>query len=256
MERLQSQVAVITGGARGLGAATAHRLAREGARVAIFDMDGAKAEEFAATLRDEGYEAGAWRVNVTDREAVTAAMAAVHGRWGRIDILVNNAGNVRYNRFHEMTDDDWTSVIDIHLRGSFLCSQVAQRYMVPQRSGRIVMLSSIGALGEKGIASYSAAKAGVQGLARTLALELGRSGITVNTVGPGPIDTDMTRTMSAMTKSDFDEGMVRRAAKVPLGRIGKPEDVAGVIAFLVSEDAAYVSGQVIYVAGGPVGVIA
>lgn len=256
MERLKDQVAVVTGGARGLGAATARRLAREGARVAIFDMDGATAEACAAALRDEGYGAGAWRVDVTDREAVTAAMAAVHGRWGRMDILVNNAGNVRYNRFADMTDDDWTSVIDTHLRGAFICSQVAQRYMVSQGSGRIIMLSSIGALGEKGIASYSAAKAGLQGLARTLALELGRFGITVNAVAPGPIDTDMTRALSAATGKDFEEGMARRAAKVALGRIGKPEDVAGVIAFLASADAAYVSGQVIYVAGGPVGVIA
>lgn len=125
MGRFKDQVAVVTGAARGIGEATVRRFAREGARVAIFDIDEAKAEELAAALRDEGYEAGAWRVNVTDREAVTAAMAAVHARWGRLDILVNNAGIVRLSPFAEMSDDDWTLVVDIHLRGSFLCSQVA-----------------------------------------------------------------------------------------------------------------------------------
>lgn len=256
MERLKDQVAVVTGAARGIGAATTRRLARDGARVAIFDMDGAAAEELAASMREEGYVVGAWRVNVTDREVVTAAMAEVHERWGRIDILVNNAGIVRISQFSKMSDEDWTSVIETHLRGSFLCSQVAQQYMAQQSRGRIIMISSIGALGVSHIASYSTAKAGVQGLGRSLAIELGKFGITVNTVAPGNVVTDMTRYSAAVRGKDFDQDMARVAKTVPLGRVGQPEEVAGVIAFLASDDAAYVSGQVIYVAGGPAGVIA
>lgn len=256
MQPLKDQVAVVTGAASGIGAATTQRLARDGARVAIFDIDGVAAEELAYSMRNKGYVGGAWRVNVTDREAVTAAMAEVHERWGRIDVLVNNAGIVRFSPFADMSDEDWTSVIETHLRGSFLCSQAAQQYMAQRGRGRIIMISSIGALGAKHIASYCAAKAGVQGLGRSLALELGKFGITVNTVAPGNVVSDMTRYSAAVRGKDFDQDMARAAKTVPLGRVGQPDDIAGVIAFLASDDAAYVSGQVIYVAGGPAGVIA
>ena len=244
--RFAGKVALVTGGARGIGAATAARLAAEGADVVVADFDLAAAEETAAAIGGR-----AVRCDVTSREEVEAAVAAAAEPTGRLDILVTCAGIIRDNLLHKMTDDDWDAVIDTHLRGTFLSVQAAQRLMVAQKSGTMVLISSTSALGNRGQANYSAAKAGIQGLAKTLAIELGRFGITVNCVAPGFIATAMTEQTAARMGVPFEDFIEAVAAQTPVQRVGQPEDVAGVIAFLCSADAAYVSGQVIYVRGGP-----
>ena len=245
-DRFTGQVALITGGARGIGAATAARLAGEGADVVIADFDLAAAEETAAAMGGR-----AVRCDVTSRVDVEAAVAAAVEPHGRLDILVTCAGIIRDNLLHKMSDDDWESVIDTHLKGTFLSVQAAQRHMVEQGRGSMVLISSTSALGNRGQANYSAAKAGIQGLAKTLAFELGRFGITVNCVAPGFIATAMTEQTAARIGMSFDEFQEMAAGQTALQRVGQPDDVAGVIAFLCSADAAYVSGQVIYVRGGP-----
>ena len=245
-DRFTGQVALITGGARGIGAATAARLAAEGADVVIADFDLAAAEETAAAIGGRAVQC-----DVTSREQVEAAVAAAAAPTGRLDILVTCAGIIRDNLLHKMTDDDWDAVINTHLRGTFLAVQAAQKLMVAQQSGSMVLISSTSALGNRGQANYSAAKAGLQGLAKTLSIELGRFGIIVNCVAPGFIATAMTEQTAARLGMSFEEFMELGAGQVPLQRIGVPDDVAGVIAFLCSKDASYVSGQVIYVRGGP-----
>lgn len=249
--RLQDRVAFVTGGGRGIGAATCQKLAREGARVLVYDLDEGAATATATEINAAGGQALAVAGSVTNREQVRAALEAAAGRWGRVDILVANAGVIRDNLLHKMTDDDWETVMNVHLKGAFVCAQEAQRYMVEQRYGRIIALSSTSALGNRGQANYAAAKAGLQGFIKTLAIELGPFGVTANAVAPGFIATDMTRATAARIGLDFDEFMAKVAAQVPLRRAGQPEDVANVIAFLASDEASYVSGQVIYVAGGP-----
>ena len=244
--RFAGMTALVTGGARGIGAATAARLATEGADVVIADFDVAAAEETAAAIGGR-----AVRCDVTSRAEIEAAVAATVEPSGRLDILVTCAGILRDNLVHKLTDDDWESVIDTHLRGTFLSAQIAQRHMVEQGSGSMVLISSTSALGNRGQANYAAAKAGIQGLAKTLSIELGRYGITVNCVAPGFIATAMTEQAAARIGVSFDDFQEMGAAQTALRRVGQPDDVAGVIAFLCSADAAYVSGQVIYVRGGP-----
>jgi 3-oxoacyl-[acyl-carrier protein] reductase len=253
--RLEGRVALITGAARGIGAATARRLAGEGARVTLVDLDEQGCRQVAAEIMESGSEALPLVCDVADGGAVRQMVDTAAAHFGRLDILVNNAGIVRDNLIHKMTEDDFDRVLGVHLRGAFLCSQAAQKYMVPAQYGRIISLSSTSALGNRGQANYSAAKAGLQGLTRTLAIELGRFGITVNAVAPGFIDTDMTRATAArmgITPEAFQAGA---SELIALHRVGQPSEVASVIAFLASEDASYVSGQVIYVAGGPAGVL-
>ena len=244
--RFAGMTALVTGGARGIGAATAARLATEGADVVIADFDVAAAEETAAAIGGR-----AVRCDVTSRAEIEAAVAASVEPTGRLDILVTCAGILRDNLIHKLTDDDWEAVIDTHLRGTFLAAQAAQRHMVEQGSGSMVLISSTSALGNRGQANYAAAKAGIQGLAKTLALELGRYNVTVNCVAPGFIATAMTEQTAARIGVSFDDFQEMGAAQTALRRVGQPDDVAGVIAFLCSADAAYVSGQVIYVRGGP-----
>jgi len=244
--RFKGLTALVTGGARGIGAATAARLAAEGADVVVADLDAAVAGETAAAIG--GRAVGC---DVTSRAEVEAMVAAAVAPTGKLDILVTCAGILRDNLVHKMTDDDWDAVIDTHLRGTFLAAQAAQRHMVPQRSGAMVLLSSVSALGNRGQANYSAAKAGIQGLSRTLAIELGPFGIRVNCVAPGFIATAMTEQTAARIGLSFEEFQELGAAETPLRRVGVPDDVAGVISFLCSPDASYVSGQVIYVRGGP-----
>ena len=246
VDRFAGKTALVTGGARGIGAATASRLAAEGADVVVADFDLAAAEETAAAIGGR-----AVRCDVTSREEVAAAVAAAVEPGGRLDILVTCAGILRDNLLHKMTDDDWETVIDTHLRGTFLAVQEAQRHMVEQKDGAIVVISSTSALGNRGQANYSAAKAGIQGLAKTLAIELGPFGITVNCVAPGFIVTAMTEQTAARLGISFDDFQEAIAGQTPVRRVGQPDDVAGVIAVLCSADAAYVSGQVIYVRGGP-----
>ncbi|HEY8488902.1 MAG TPA: 3-oxoacyl-ACP reductase FabG [Thermaerobacter sp.] len=249
--RFADRVALVTGGGRGIGAATALRFAREGAAVVVSDVDEGPAEEVASQIRQEGGKALGVACDVRDRGQVEAMVQKAVETFGRLDFLVTCAGIIRDNLIHKMTDDDWDGVIDTHLKGTFLCAQVAQRVMVPQRYGKMVFLSSTSALGNRGQTNYSAAKAGIQGMARTLAIELGPFNINVNAVAPGFIETRMTRAVAERTGVDFEELKKAAAERTPLRRVGQPEDVAGVIAFLCSEDASYVSGQVIYVRGGP-----
>jgi 3-oxoacyl-[acyl-carrier protein] reductase len=244
--RFAGTTALVTGGARGIGAATAARLAAEGADVVVADFDLAAAEQTAAVIGGR-----AIRCDVTSRADVEAAIAAAVEPRGRLDIVVTCAGILRDNLIHKLTDDDWEAVIDTHLRGTFLTAQAAQRHMVEQKSGSIVLISSTSALGNRGQANYAAAKAGIQGLAKTLALELGPFGITVNCVAPGFIATAMTEQTATRLGVSFEDFQEMVAGQTALRRVGQPDDVAGVIAFLCSTDAAYVSGQVIYVRGGP-----
>ena len=245
MRRFEGQTVLVTGGAKGIGAATAERLASEGAHVVVADFD-----EAAATETAERIGGRAVRCDVTSRDDVEAAVAAA-AETGRLDVLVTCAGIIRDNLLHKLTDDDWEAVIATHLRGSFLAAQAAQARMVEQKSGAMVLVSSTSALGNRGQANYSAAKAGIQGLTKTLAIELGRFGVRANCVAPGFIVSAMTEQTAERLGVSFEDFQTAVAAQTPLARVGQPEDVAGVIAFLCSDDAAYVSGQVIYVRGGP-----
>jgi 3-oxoacyl-[acyl-carrier protein] reductase len=170
---------------------------------------------------------------------------------GRLDILVTCAGIIRDNLLFKMTDDDWDAVIDTHLKGTFLCAQAAQKHMVPQKYGKMVFLSSTSALGNRGQTNYSAAKAGLQGMARTLAIELGPFNINVNTVAPGFVETRMTRATAERMGIDYETFKMGAASQIPLQRVGQPEDIANVIAFLCSDESGFVSGQTIYARGGP-----
>jgi 3-oxoacyl-[acyl-carrier protein] reductase len=246
MRRLAHTTVLVTGGAKGIGAATAQRLASEGAHVVVADFDEAAASETAERIGGR-----AIRCDVTSRADVEAAVALAADS-GRLDVLVTSAGIIRDNLVHKMTDDDWEAVISTHLRGSFLAAQAAQTMMTKQESGgAMVLISSTSALGNRGQANYSAAKAGIQGLTKTLAIELGRFGVRANCVAPGFIATAMTQQTADRLGVSFEDFQTAVAEQVPLQRVGQPEDVASVIAFLCSDDAAYVSGQVIYVRGGP-----
>lgn len=248
--RFAEQVAVVTGAAGGIGAATARRLAGEGATVVLVDRDEAAVAALAQALHDDGHRADAVAADVTDVAAVDAFVAAAAERHGRLDVLVNNAGVTRDNLLFRMTDADWETVVDVNLKSVFLCSRAAQRVMVAARRGAIVSLSSRSARGNRGQANYSAAKAGIRGLTATMALELGPFGIRANAVAPGYVATAMTDATARRVGLDPEEHRARAAAATPLRRVGEPRDVAGVVAFLASADAAYVNGQTIEVDGG------
>jgi 3-oxoacyl-[acyl-carrier protein] reductase len=249
--KLDGRVAVVTGAGRGIGAAEAIKMAQEGASVAVLDLSAEAGQDTVAAIKKAGGEAVAIACDVSSAKQVGAAFEEVANRFGRIDILVNNAGLLRDNLLFKMSEDDWDKVLDVHLKGSFLCSQAVQQYMVEQEYGRIIMTSSIVALGNKGQVNYSAAKAGLQAMARTLALELGRFNVTVNAVAPGWIETEMTKEAAERVGITMEDMKERFAKNIPLRRFGKPEDVANVVAFLASDEASYISGETIYVAGGP-----
>jgi 3-oxoacyl-[acyl-carrier protein] reductase len=245
------RVAIVTGAARGIGAATAIRLADDGMAVAVLDLDETNCVGTVGAITESGGRAVAVGADVSNSEQVEAAVGKVVAELGPPAVLVNNAGVIRDNLLFKMSEDDWDTVLGVHLRGSFLMSRAAQKHMVDQRFGRIINLSSSSALGNRGQANYSSAKAGLQGLTKTLAIELGQFGITVNAVAPGFIATDMTAATAARIGMDFEEFQKAAATQIPVRRVGQPADVAYVIAFLASEGAGFVSGQVIYVAGGP-----
>jgi 3-oxoacyl-[acyl-carrier protein] reductase len=245
------RVAIVTGAARGIGAATARRLATDGMAVAVLDLDAANCAATVDAITGKGGRAMAVGADVSNADQVEAAVGKVAGELGPPVVLINNAGIIRDNLLFKMTEDDWDMVLGVHLRGAFLMSRAAQKHMVDQRYGRIVNLSSSSALGNRGQVNYSAAKAGMQGFTKTLAIELGPFGITANAVAPGFIATDMTAATAARIGMGFEEFQAAAASQIPVRRVGQVEDVAYVISFLCSEGAGFVSGQVIYVSGGP-----
>ncbi len=245
------RVAIVTGAARGIGAATAERLGRDGFAVGVLDLDEAACEAVATRIRDAGGRAVGVGVDVTDAAQVEAGVARVADELGPPVVLVNNAGIIRDNLIFKMTEADWDAVMNVHLKGAFLMTRACQAHMTAEKHGRIVNLSSSSAQGNRGQANYSAAKAGIQGFTKTLAIELGKFGVTANAVAPGFIQTDMTAATAARIGVPFDDFIAHTAQQIPVARVGQPEDIAATIAFLVSEEAGFVSGQVIYVAGGP-----
>ena len=245
------RVAIVTGAARGIGAATARRLGSDGMAVAALDLDAASCAGTVDAITAGGGRAFAVGADVSQADQVEAAVGKVAAELGPPAVLVNNAGVIRDNLLFKMTEDDWDAVLGVHLRGAFLMSRAAQKHMVDQRFGRIVNLSSSSALGNRGQVNYSAAKAGMQGFTKTLAIELGQFGITANAVAPGFIVTDMTAATAARIGMPFEDFQAAAASQIPVRRVGQPEDVAHIISFLCSEGAGFVSGQVIYVAGGP-----
>ncbi|GAK07971.1 SDR family NAD(P)-dependent oxidoreductase [Geomicrobium sp. JCM 19038] len=253
MKRFDTRVAVVTGASQGIGAKTAEMYALEGASVALFDVNVEKAEEVVKQIEEQGGTAIAVRCDVSNKDEVEGAMKQVAERYGRIDILVNNAGVTRDSLLFKLEEEDFDLVMDTHLKGAYLCSKAAQAYMVKQKYGKIVMLSSRSALGNRGQTNYSAAKAGLQGMARTLGIELGPFGINVNAVAPGFIETDMTKAISEKTGIPYEDVKQGAIDQNNIKRVGTPEDVANTILFLSSDQAGYVTGQVIYVAGRVVG---
>jgi 3-oxoacyl-[acyl-carrier protein] reductase len=246
-----TRTAIVTGGARGIGAAIAARLAADGMAVGVLDLDETGAKSTAGLIVNSGGRAIGVVADVAEAASVQAVVDQVASELGPPVVVVNNAGVTRDNLIFRMTEDDWDTVMSVHLRGAFLVTRAAQKHMVDAGFGRIVNISSTSALGNRGQVNYSAAKAGLQGLTKTLAVELGKFGVTANAVAPGFVATEMTKATAQRMGITFDEYVERAAANIPVGRVGKPEDIAHVVSFLVSEGAGYVSGQVVYAAGGP-----
>jgi 3-oxoacyl-[acyl-carrier protein] reductase len=247
----EQRVAIVTGAARGIGAATAIRLGRDGFAVGVVDLDAAACKDTVDAINTAGGKALAVGTDVSDSEQVTAGVAEIADGLGAPTVLINNAGILRDNMLFKMSDGDWDAVMNVHLRGAFLMTRAVQKFQVEAKWGRIVNLSSTSALGNRGQANYSTAKAGLQGFTKTLAIELGKYGVTANAIAPGFIQTDMTAATAARIGIPFEDFIKAATSMIPVGRPGQPDDIAGVASFLVSDDASFVSGQVIYVAGGP-----
>jgi 3-oxoacyl-[acyl-carrier protein] reductase len=250
MPGVQDRVALVTGGAQGIGEAITLRLATGGAKVGVLDLQKDAARAVADRITAAGGQAIMIAADVSDRDQVQAAVDELVGAFGGLHILVNNAGVTRDNLLFKMTEDDWTLVMEVHLRGAFLCSQIAQKHMVEAKYGRIISMSSISAIGNRGQANYSTAKAGLQGLTKTLAIELGPFGVTVNAIAPGFIETAMTKATAERLGSTIEAMRADVASTVPVRRGGVPADVANAVAFFAGEEAGYVTGQVLYVDGG------
>jgi 3-oxoacyl-[acyl-carrier protein] reductase len=247
----QSRVAIVTGAARGIGAAVAKRLAQDGFAVGVVDLTEDNCKDTVAAIQEAGGTALAVGADVSDAEQVAAAVNTVADKLGAPTVLVNNAGILRDNLLFKMSEDDWDMVMNVHLRGAFLMSREVQKHQTAAGWGRIVNLSSTSALGNRGQANYSAAKAGMQGFTKTLAIELGKFGVTVNAIAPGFIETEMTASTAARVGVDFEDFKKGAAAAIPVQRVGQPADIAAMASFFVREEAGFVSGQVVYVAGGP-----
>ncbi|MDR7235657.1 3-oxoacyl-ACP reductase FabG [Neobacillus drentensis] len=249
--RFTGKVAFVTGGSRGIGKGIVELFAQEGAKVALIDLNEEALSQTTNELREKGYQVYSKVANVVDAEQVEAAVKEVYEAYGSVDILVNNAGVIRDNMLFKMSDSDWQTVMDVHLKGSFNAARAAQKYMVENKYGRIINISSTSALGNRGQANYAAAKAGLQGFTKTLAIELGRYGITANSVAPGFIETEMTMETAARIGIPFEQLIQASVSQIPVGRTGKPADIANAVAFFADEKSSFVNGQVLYVAGGP-----
>jgi len=249
---MPQRIAIVTGAARGIGAGTAKRLAADGKAVAVLDLEAAASEDTVAEIEKAGGKAIAIGADVSDADQVTAAVEKVVAELGEPTILVNNAGVTRDNLLFKMSETDWDTVMNVHLKGAFLMTRAVQGYMVNAKWGRVINLSSTSAVGNRGQVNYSAAKAGMQGFTKTLAIELGKFGITANAVAPGFIATDMTAATAARLGVSFDDFKEFNAKQIPVGRVGEPADIAAVVSFFAGEDSGYVSGQILYAAGGPV----
>jgi 3-oxoacyl-[acyl-carrier protein] reductase len=249
---MPQRIAIVTGSARGIGAGVAKRLAANGMAVAVLDLNEADCADTVAEIEKAGGKAIAVGADVSKADQVQAAVEKVVAELGEPTVLVNNAGVIRDNMLFKMTEGDWETVMNVHLKGAFLMTKAVQQYMVNAKWGRIVNLSSTSALGNRGQVNYSAAKAGMQGFTKTLAIELGKFGVTANAVAPGFIATDMTAATAARVGMSFEDFQAAAATQIPVQRVGKPEDIAAAISYFTSEEASFVSGQVLYVAGGPV----
>ena len=245
------KTAVVTGSARGIGAAVARRLAQDGFGVAVVDLDEAACADTVQAIKSAGGQAIAIGADVADEDSVKAAVDRIASEFGAPTVLVNNAGITRDNLLFKMTVGDWDSVLGVHLRGSFLMTRAVQKHMIDAKWGRIVNLSSTSALGNRGQANYSAAKAGMQGFTKTLAIELGKFGVTANAIAPGFIETEMTAATAERVGVPFEDFKAAAAAQIPVNRVGHPDDIAHLASFFVSEGAGFISGQVVYAAGGP-----
>ncbi len=245
------RIAMVTGGGQGLGAAIGHRLARDGRHIVVTDIDLGRAETAASDIRAAGGSASALQCDVTKADQVEATVSAIDAQFGRLDILVSNAGLTRDNLLFKMSDDDWFTVINTHLTGAFYTARAAQRIMVREKYGKIVLMSSRAAMGNRGQTNYSAAKAGLQGMARTMAIELGPFGINVNAVAPGHIETAMTHSTAERMGLDYAALAQTVIDRNAIKRVGQPEDVANAVAFFASDEAAYITGQVLYLTGRP-----
>ncbi len=253
MDPSNQRVAIVTGAARGIGAAVAQRLGEDGFAVAVLDLDEAACADTVDSVTAAGGRALAVGVDVSDEAGVQSAVARLADELGPPVVLVNNAGITRDNLLFKMTVDEWDAVLGVHLRGAFLMSKTTQAHMTKAGWGRIVNLSSTSALGNRGQANYAAAKAGMQGFTKTLAIELGKFGVTANAIAPGFIVTEMTRITAERIGVSFEDFQAARAAETPVPRVGQPADIAHAVSFFVSDGASFVTGQVLYVAGGPRG---
>jgi 3-oxoacyl-[acyl-carrier protein] reductase len=251
MTETAQRVAIVTGAARGLGAATALRLAQDGFAVAVLDLE----EQATKTVVDQIVAAGGRAIgvgaDVSNAAQVEAGVARVAAELGPPTVLVNNAGITRDNLIFKMPESDWDLVMAVHLRGAFLMTKACQKHMVDAKWGRVVNLSSTSALGNRGQVNYSAAKAGMQGFTKTVAIELGKFGITANAIAPGLIESEMTHATAERLGETWETYEARRAKEIPVARVGQPEDIAHAVSFFVSAGAGFVTGQVLYVAGGP-----
>lgn len=246
------RTAIVTGAARGIGAGVAKRLGADGHSVGVLDLDEAACATTVKAITDAGGKAVAVGCNVADADSVNAAVERVAAEFGAgPTILVNNAGITRDAMLFKMTVEDWDAVMGVHLRGAFNMSKACQGYMTEAKFGRIVNLSSISALGNRGQSNYSAAKAGMQGFTKTLAIELGKFGVTANCIAPGFIVTEMTKETADRLKISFEDFQAMAAKEIPVARVGQVEDIAALVAYLTGEESGFVSGQVIYAAGGP-----
>lgn len=248
-----ARTAIVTGAARGIGGAIAERLARDGCDVVVLDLDETACAETVSRVEAAGRRALAVAADVSDEASVKAAMKAAVDVMGAPAVLVNNAGILREKTLARMSLEDWQSVQDVNLRGAFLMCREVQGAMREAGYGRIVNLSSIAALGAFGQANYAAAKAGVIGLTKTLALELGKYGVTVNVVAPGFVVTEMTAGVAERMGMEFEAMVAETVKGIPAGRPGKPDDIAQAVSFFADPHSGFVNGQVLYVAGGPHG---